>query len=675
MISAVQIATSYRDDQIAYVGARDRHSQVTAEVVARKFRCGLETAQKTLKATTQRGVRHSMHPLHRRYRVDHLSLHRRRMKDTFYVDTLFSKVKSIAGFTCAQLITNGSFTRVYPLESKSSANIAFALQEFIDDVGIPENLTCDFASEQQTGKHTGVMKIIRRHNIKLHVAEKGRGITQNHRAETEIREIKTKWKARMRSNQVPSRLWDYGLVYISEIQSILARGPDQRPGVERLTGDTIDIAEWLDFDFYDRVSYWDEKKMDMTDEQAKIGRWLGIAHRVGSDMTYWILTESGTVIGRSTVQHLTTANMATAAMQTRLQTFDANLLTRLEDENFQINLTDHVFNLQDEDTDANEHDDNIPTASEYGDMLQLPKADADDVEFETFDQYINAEFTINNNGETEVARVTKRARDNEGKPIDHKKDRSALDIVNGFTVTKQGRRIPKTTTRGWKILCQWRDGSCDLVDLKHVKDSNPIQLAEYAVANRLQEEPAFKWWVAETLRTRNRIIAKVKKRYWKTSHKYGVRLPHSVQEALQIDKETGTDFWWQAIQKEMKKVMAAFEFDDALTPEQVRSGKSIYVGFQEISCHIIFDVKMDLTRKARFVAGGHVTETPASITYSSVVSRDSVRIAFLVAALNDLDIIACDVGNAYLNAPCREKIWFVAGPEFGSRQGTVIKIV
>lgn len=195
------------------------------------------------------------------------------------------------------------------------------------------------------------------------------------------------------------------------------------------------------------------------------------------------------------------------------------------------------------------------------------------------------------------------------------------------------------------------------------------------MANRLQQEPAFKWWVAETLRTRNRIIAKVKSRYWKTSHKYGIRLPHSLQEALQIDMETGTDFWWQAIQKEMKKVMVAFEFDDALTPEQVRQDKSLYVGYQEISCHIIFDVKMDLSRKAHFVAGGHVTESPTSTTYSSVVSRDSVRIAFLIAALNDLDVIACDVGNAYLNAPCREKIWFVAGPEFGSRQGTVIKIV
>ena len=150
-----------------------------------------------------------------------------------------------------------------------------------------------------------------------------------------------------------------------------------------------------------------------------------------------------------------------------------------------------------------------------------------------------------------------------------------------------------------------------------------------------------------------------------------------MQEALQIDKETGTDFWWKAIQKEMKKVMIAFEYDESLTPDQIREGlaKGSYVGFQEIRCHMIFDVKMDLTRKARFVAGGHLTEPPSSITYSSVVSRDSVRLAFLLAALNGLNIMACDIGNAYLNAPCREKVWFVAGPEFGSRQGTVVKVV
>ena len=64
------------------------------------------------------------------------------------------------------------------------------------------------------------------------------------------------------------------------------------------------------------------------------------------------------------------------------------------------------------------------------------------------------------------------------------------------------------------------------------------------------------------------------------------------------------------------------------------------------------------------VAGGHKTSTPSSLTYSSVVSRDSVRVALTVAALNGLKVLACEIQNAYLTATCREKIWTVAGPEF-----------
>jgi hypothetical protein len=148
MIGNVNVATAHRELHISFMGSKNRHSQVIAETVARKFRCGIETAQRTLKTTTQRGIRQTIHPLHRRYRVDHLNLHRRRLDDTFYMDTLFSKVKSLNGHTCAQLITNGTFTRIYPMESKASRNIAQVLTEFADDVGIPGTLICDMASEQ-----------------------------------------------------------------------------------------------------------------------------------------------------------------------------------------------------------------------------------------------------------------------------------------------------------------------------------------------------------------------------------------------------------------------------------------------------------------------------------------------------------------------------------------------
>jgi hypothetical protein len=75
----------------------------------------------------------------------------------------------------------------------------------------------------------------------------------------------------------------------------------------------------------------------------------------------------------------------------------------------------------------------------------------------------------------------------------------------------------------------------------------------------------------------------------------------------------------------------------------------------------VFDVKCDFTRKARFVAGGHWTDTQTQLTYSSVVTQDSVRIAFLIAALNDLEILAADIGNTYLQAPACEKVHTTAG--------------
>ena len=85
---------------------------------------------------------------------------------------------------------------------------------------------------------------------------------------------------------------------------------------------------------------------------------------------------------------------------------------------------------------------------------------------------------------------------------------------------------------------------------------------------------------------------------------------------------------------------------------------------------------MNFTCKARYVSNGANTDTLVRLCYLIVVSLDSVRIEFLVAALNDLDILACDIYNAFLNALGREIIWFVAGMECGkSLEGKVMKLV
>ena len=134
-----------------------------------------------------------------------------------------------------------------------------------------------------------------------------------------------------------------------------------------------------------------------------------------------------------------------------------------------------------------------------------------------------------------------------------------------------------------------------------------------------------------------------------------------------MDSQNGNTLWWDAICKEMRNVRPAFEVFEG-TKDQLP------VGYQFMKCHMIFDVKFgeNFHHKARLVAGGHMTETPATLTYSSVVSSDSVWIALTAAALNDLQVMLCNIQNAYLMADCQEKIWRYAGPEFGLEQGSIM---
>jgi len=108
----------------------------------------------------------------------------------------------------------------------------------------------------------------------------------------------------------------------------------------------------------------------------------------------------------------------------------------------------------------------------------------------------------------------------------------------------------------------------------------------------------------------------------------------------------------------MKNVRAAFK----ILPD----GTSAPNGYQKISVHMVFDKKMeDFLRKACLVARGHKTEAPPTITYASVVSRETVRLALTIAALNDLEVKVGNVLNAYITAPITEKVWTILGPEFG----------
>ena len=72
--------------------------------------------------------------------------------------------------------------------------------------------------------------------------------------------------------------------------------------MEILTEDTINISEWMEYTFQDVCWYWGGQT-DKT--EGKIGRWIGVSHRVGSALCYWVLTERLNINARTSVQHVT----------------------------------------------------------------------------------------------------------------------------------------------------------------------------------------------------------------------------------------------------------------------------------------------------------------------------------------------------------------------------------
>ena len=168
--------------------------------------------------------------------------------------------------------------------------------------------------------------------------------------------------------------------------------------------------------------------------------------------------------------------------------------------------------------------------------------------------------------------------------IDMRTDGSQILKRDVFVTLKSVAKRRVETTKGWESLMLWKDGSTTWTSLKDVKESYPVQLAEYAIENNLADEPAFAWWVNYVHKKRERILSKVKSKYWVRTHKYGIRVPKTVQEAIEIDRMNQNHLWWESIMLEMKNVRPAFE--------KFEGDVDNLVGYQEIKCHMIFDIKL-----------------------------------------------------------------------------------
>jgi hypothetical protein len=128
----------------------------------------------------------------------------------------------------------------------------------------------------------------------------------------------------MLKKKVPPRLWDYGFTWVCEIENVCANlsiYADGRTPLEIITGETPDISEYLDFEFYDWVLFRSNAGLG----EIELARWLGVSHKVGRLMSFWILPESGIPISATTVQRMTNDERGTDEMQSRMAQYEDKL--------------------------------------------------------------------------------------------------------------------------------------------------------------------------------------------------------------------------------------------------------------------------------------------------------------------------------------------------------------
>ena len=159
-------------------------------------------------------------------------------------------------------------------------------------------------------------------------------------------------------------------------------------------------------------------------------------------------------------------------------------------------------------------------------------------------------------------------------------------------------------------------------ELNKMKADDPVTVSKYAEAKGLMDKPYWKW-TRRYLKNKKKFLRLCRQVFLARKrtgpiYKFGVQVPRNTKEALLFDKQNNNTLWKEAIAKEMSKIT---EFQVFKTPQDGKPPP----GYKKIPCHMIYDVKFDGRRKARFVAGGHMTVDPGEDAYSGVIAPEAVR--------------------------------------------------
>ena len=474
-----------------------------------------------------------------------------RVPHTVFTDTLKSAVLSKRQNKYAQIYcTDFGWTRAYPMKAKSEAH--HTLSTLFKDIGVPETMVMDGAKEQILGDFR---KKAKEANCRIKQIEPHTPFSNA--AEGAVKEMKKATGRTLTATKAPKRLWDDCMEHQSFIRSHTALDIWQLRGQvpqTRMTGHTADISQFFEFEWYDWCWYHDSA-ISFPEDKKVLGRWLGPTIDIGPAMTGKILKPNGNTMIVSTYWALTPDDHENKETKEKMAEFTEAVHVSLGPAaikaDFEIELNDF----------------HTPTFDPYEDADTKPVITPDRNKHRDFDQYIGAEVLLPFNDQMLSGKVRERKRDAEGilkgtkntnplfdmsayiiqfpdggeaeytanviaenmcaqcnlegdqylllkSIIDHKTDGHAVKKADAY-ISVKGHQSHRKTTKGWHLCVEWKDGTTSWERLAELKESNPVEVAEYATAVGISDQPAFKWWVTHTLNKRNAIIAKVNSRYHK----------------------------------------------------------------------------------------------------------------------------------------------------------------
>jgi len=633
----------------------------------------VDIIQKTFEHTTQYARLPVGSLLKRSFKSSNPAMNVSRRNEPVACDIVYADEPAIDDGSTTAVIFVGTETQVTDVYGiKTDKQFVNTLEDNIRQRGAPTKLISDRAQVEISNRVLGILRALIIGDWQSEPHQQ-----QQNPAERRYQTVKNTANRVMDRTGAPPYTWLLCLVYVCYLLNHTFNVTVGAVPLTNLTGKTMDISPLLRFHFWQRVYYLKEDSHFPSESKEGFGNIVGISEHCGHALTWKILTEDTMkVIYRSQVRPCSKED----------PNFRASIFTDDQD------ITNPIIKMRSSSTpdDSTKEVLHVPTPIiDHSDLIgRTFLMDEDDTgqklrarivklvedhESALEDNPARIKFmcSINNDQAEELIAYNK--------VLEYLAKDETSDVVWKFKriTSHQGPLKPDHhdyKVSMYNVMVEWENGEITTEPLQIIAADDPVTCAIYARDNNLLDLPGWKRFknLAKHQKKFTRLVNQAKLRSFNTAprYKYGFEIPKNYDHAMRLDAKNKNTKWKDSVALELMQIDEYNTFTDL----GHHTKTSPPAGYKKIRVHLIFDVKHDGRHRARLVADGHLTDIPLESVYSGVVSLKGLRLVVFLAELNQLELWCTDIGSAYLEAITSEKLYIVAGPEFGDREGHILVI-